>query len=160
MSKQARELKKKGYRIQVGYSDEASKNKLVKFVLDKGTKEIEISAEELISIIVSQVNSETLAPAFVETDKIVVVEVGRQLHAVLDKDMKKGQKIHMNYVHPYPVEFALIEEAYKIAKINKDVPGKVITTEYLNEVIKNTKPESKEFIEKFYKSFKGIKLGK
>jgi len=150
------ELKKKDYTIQVGYSKEAKKNKMMKFISKSGD-EFEISAEEMSSILVSQVNSNTLEATFVESDRINVVEVGRQLECVLEEDMKKGQKIRMNYTHPYPVEFALIEEAYKIAKIDESIPRITITKEYLDDVRAKIKPEMREYSESFYKSFKNIK---
>jgi len=108
--------------------------------------------------LIGGVNSDTLEATFVESDRINVVEVGRQLQCVLDKDMKKGQKININYTHPYPIEFALIEEAYKIAKIDESVPRIVLTREYINEVKSKLKPEQTEYINKFYKSFKNIKV--
>jgi hypothetical protein len=125
--------------------------------VNKSGDSFEISSEELVSILVNQVNTETLSPLFVEIDKVNVVEVARQLECILDKDMKKGTKIRLNYVHPLPVEFALIEEAYKIAKINMDVPVFSITDDYLSEVKKKIKPEMEKFINNFYKSFKNIK---
>lgn len=151
------ELKKENYTIQVNYSPEAKEKKLMKFISKSGD-EFVISAEEMTSILVGQVNSETLEATFVESDKINVVEVGRQLACVLDKDMKKGDKININYTHPYPLEFALIEEAYKIAKIDEKVPRFEITKEYLDEVKKKLKPEQTDYINKFYKSFKQIKV--
>jgi hypothetical protein len=150
------ELKKDNYTIQVNWSKDAKKNKLMKFISKSGD-EFVISAEEMTSILVGQVNSETLEATFVESDRINVVEVGRQLECVLDKDMKKGEKIRINYTHPYPIEFALIEEAAKIAKINKDVPAVTLTKEYIDEVKSKIKPEMTEYIEKFYKSFKNLK---
>lgn len=150
------ELKKDNYTIQVNWSKEAKKKKLMKFISKSGD-EFVISAEEMTSILVGQVNSETLEATFVESDRINVVEVGRQLECVLDKDMKKGEKIRLNYTHPYPIEFALIEEAAKIAKINKDVPAVTLTKEYIDEVKSKLKPEMTEYIEKFYKSFKNLK---
>ncbi len=63
----------------------------------------------------------------------------------------------MNYTHPYPVEFALIEEAYKIAKIDESIPRITITKEYLDDVRAKIKPEMREYSESFYKSFKNIK---
>jgi hypothetical protein len=150
------ELKKKDFTIQVGYSKDAIKNKMMKFISKSGD-EFEISAEEMSSILVSQVNSNTLEATFVESDRINVVEVGRQLECVLEEDMKKGQKIRMNYTHPYPVEFALIEEAYKIAKIDESIPRITITKEYLDDVRAKIKPEMREYSESFYKSFKNIK---
>jgi hypothetical protein len=151
------ELKKENYTIQVGYSPEAIEKKLMKFISKSGD-EFEISAEEMSSILVGQVNSNILEATFVESDRINVVEVGRQLQCVLDKDMKKGDKININYTHPYPVEFALIEEAYKIAKIDESVPRITLTKKYLERVKSKLKPEMNEYIEKFYKSFKNLKI--
>jgi len=156
MSKKAIELKKKDYTIQVGYSPDAIKNKMMKFISKSGD-EFEISADEMSSILISQVNSNTLEATFVESDRINVVEVGRQLECVLDEDMKKGEKIRINYTHPYPIEFALIEEAYKIAKIDMSIPKVTLTMKYIEEVKAKLKPEQAEYIDNFYKSFKNIK---
>jgi hypothetical protein len=78
----------------------------------------------------------------------------------LDKDMKKGDKININYTHPYPIEFALIEQVYGIAKINMDVPVFTLTQEYINKVKSQIKPEHENFLQKFYSSFKNLKLNK
>jgi hypothetical protein len=151
------ELKRDNYTIQIGYSDEATEKKLIKFITKSGD-EFVVSSEEMISLLVNQVNMETLAPAFVEMDKVNVVEVGRQLKCVLTEDMKKGQEINLGYTHPYPVEFAILEEAYKIAKINHDVPVFTLTKEYLDEVKKKIKPQMEDYIKKFYKSFKNLDI--
>lgn len=151
------ELKRDNYTIQIGYSDKATEKKLIKFITKSGD-EFVVSSEEMISLLVNQVNMETLAPAFVEMDKVNVVEVARQLKCVLTEDMKKGQEINLNYTHPYPVEFAILEEAYKIAKINNDVPVFTLTKEYLDEVKKKIKPQMEDYIKKFYKSFKNLDI--
>ena len=149
------QLVRDDYTIQIKYSPEAISKKLMKFITPLG-EAFEISAEEMINILVSQVNTESLAPAFVNSEKIDVVEVSRQLECELTEDMKKGQKIRLNYVHPYPIEFAIVEEAYKIAKINHDVHAFELTKEYLDAVREKIKPETSEFLNKFYKSFKNI----
>jgi len=154
-----KEIKKENFTVQVNYSEEAVKNKLLKFISKSGD-EFEISAEEMASMLIGGVNSETLEAAFVESDRINVVEVGRQLACVLDKDMKKGEKININYTHPYPLEFALIEQIYGIAKINMDVPALVLTADYIKEMKSKIKPEQEKFLEKFYSSFKNLKLNK
>ena len=155
MSNQPIELKKEKYTVQVKYSPEAVEKKLMKFITPSGD-EFEISAEEMVSMLVNQVNNETLSATFVETDRINVVEVGRQIQCVLDKDYAKGQTININYNHPYPVEFALIEQAMGIAKINEDVPAFTLTKEYLDEVQKKITPKQENFIKKFYQSFKNL----
>jgi len=156
---EARQIKKKNYTVQIGYSEKAKSEKLLKFISKSGD-EFEISAEELSSMLIGGVNSDTLEATFVDSERINVVEVGRQLQCVLEKDMKKGEKININYVHPYPVEFAVIEQAYKIAKINMDVPAITLTKEYIKEVISKVKPEQENFLKKFYKSFNNLKLKK
>ena len=151
------QLKRDDYTIQLKYSDEARKKKLMKFISKSGD-EFVISAEEMISFLVNQVNMDTLEPTFVEMNKVNVVEVGRQLKCKLDKDMKAGQEININYTHPYPLEFAIIEEAYKIAKIEPKVKVFELTKEFIEEVKAKIKPEQKEYVENFYKTFKQVKI--
>ena len=157
--KKGREIKKKNFTVQIGYSPEAIKNKLMKFITKNGD-EFEVSSEEMSSMLIGGVNSNTLEATFVESDRINVVEVGRQLDCVLDKDMKKGEKIKINYKHPYPLEFALIEQSYKIAKIDESIPRIMLTREYMDEVRSKIKPEMTNYISKFYESFKNLKLKK
>lgn len=152
-------LDKGNFIVEVKYSDEAIKNKLIKFTVVEG-KEIVLTADELISMLVNQVNSEVLSASFIETDRVNVVEVGRQIKCVLEKDLKKGEVININYVHPYPIEFALIEEAWKIAQIKKDTKVTELTVEYLEEVKKKIKPGMEDYIKKFYQSFKSLDLNK
>lgn len=154
----AQTLKQKDYTVEIGYSDEAKEKKLMKFITNKNGDEFVISADEMASMIIGGVNSDTLEATFVDSDRINVVEVGRQIQCVLDKDMKKGQKININYTHPYPIEFALIEEAYKIAKIDESVPKIELTREYIDKVKAQLKPEQTNYINKFYKSFKNVKI--
>jgi hypothetical protein len=153
------QIKKKNYTVQIGYSKKAEKDKLLKFISKSGD-EFEISAEELSSMIIGGVNSNTLEATFVESDRINVVEVGRQLECVLDKDMKKGQKININYTHPYPLEFALIEQVYGIAKIDKDIPVITLTKEYIGKVKAMIKTEQESFKKKYYSRFKNINFNK
>ena len=155
----ARQIIKKDYTVQIGYSKKAKKEKLLRFISKSGDK-FEIKAEDLATMLVGGVNQETLEATFIETDKINVVEVGRQLKAVLDKDMRRGSVIRLNYAHPYPLEFAIIEQVMGIAKINMDVPVFTLTKKYTDEAKKKLKPGQEKFIEKFYKSFKNIKPNK
>lgn len=151
--------KQKGYTIEVKYSKDAEEKKLVKFTTKSGDS-FEMSADEMVSLLVNQVNMETLAPTFVETEKVNVVQVSRQLKAVLDKDMKKGTEIRLNYTHPYPLEFALIEEAYKIAKIQQEHGVIELTKEFIDKVKNKLQDKQENFLEKFYKQFKNIDLKK
>jgi len=156
---EAKEIKKKDFTIQVGYSEEAKEKKLMKFISKSGD-EFEISSEEMADLLIGGVNTELLQATFVESDRVNVVQVGRQLECRLDKDMKKGEKILLNYKHPYPVEFAVIEEAMGIAKIEMKSPVVTLTKEFIEGVRAKIKPEQESFIKKFYKSFKNLKLKK
>lgn len=156
--KQPVELKKKNYTLQVNYSPESIEKKLMKFVTPSGD-EFEISADEMSTILIGQVNSEVVAATFVESDRVNVVEVTRQIRAVADRDIKKGEEIRIDYTHPYPVEFALIEEGMKIAKINRDVEVFTLTAEYLQEVKDRITPEQVRFVDKFYDFIKGLWIG-
>ena len=156
---EGKEIKKDNYTVQIGYSKEAKEKKLLKFISKSGD-EFEISAEELSSMLIGGVNQNTLEATFVESDKVDVVEVSRQLECVIDKKMKKGDKIRLNYKHPYPVSFALIEQIYGIAKIEMDVPMLTLTKKYIEDTRKKIKPEQEKFINKFYKSFKNVDLNK
>ena len=155
MTTQGTKLDKGNFTVEVKYSPEAIEKKFIKFTVVQGN-EIVLTADELISMLVNQVNSEVLSATFVETDRINVVEVGRQLQCVLDNDLKKGETININYTHPYPIEFALIEQAWKIAHIKKDTKVTELTAEYLEEVKKKLKPEMETYIKKFYKAFKTL----
>jgi len=155
MSKKPVELKKKDYTLQVNYNKEATEKKLMKFITPSGD-EFTISAEEMSTILIGQVNSEVVEATFVETDRVNVVEVERQLAVRADRDIKKGEEIRLDYSHPYPVEFAIIEEAAKIARIKKDVPVMTLTKEYIDSVKGKTGKEQHRFVEMFYKFFKNL----
>jgi hypothetical protein len=90
------ELKKENYTVQINYSPEETEKKLMKFITTKSGDEFEISASELSSMLIGGVNSDVLEATFVESDRINVVEVARQLQCELTEDMKKGQKININ----------------------------------------------------------------
>lgn len=149
------EMKKEKYTLQVNYSPDAVEKKLMKFITPSGD-EFEISADEMSSILVGQINSELLSATFVESDRVNVVEVMRQIKCRANRDFKKGEEIRLEYKHPYPVEFAVIEEAMKIAKIQMDVPVFTLTKDYLDEVMKKTTSEQKKFINRFYEFFKNL----
>lgn len=156
MSKKAVELKREKFTIMVNYSQEAIDKKLMKFVTARSGDEFEISAEEMSSILIGQVNSELVEATFVESDRVNVVEVTRQIRVRADRDIKAGEEIRLDYCHPYPVEFALIEEAMNIAKINKDVPAFTLTAEYIKDVKSKITPEQRRFVDLVWKFFKDL----
>lgn len=155
MSKIPSELKKDTFTLQVNYSEDAIEKKLMKFITPSGD-EFEISADEMSSILVGQVNSELLQATFVESERVEVVEVIRQIRVIADRDISKGEEIRLEYTHPYPIEFAIIEETMNIAKINMDVPAFTLTKEYIDSVRSKTTEDQKKFITKFYEFFKGL----
>lgn len=156
MSKKAVKMEKDGYELHVNYDAEAIEKKLMKFVPTNGEPFI-ISAEEMVSILIGQVNADVLAATFVESDRVNVVEVMRQIRVIADRDIKKGEEIRLDYYHPYPTEFAVIEEAANLAKIRMDVPERVLTVEYIKTARDRATPEQKKFVDFIYKFFKTLK---
>lgn len=155
MSKKPVKMVKKDFTIEVNYSPEAAEKKLMKFSTPSGD-EFVISAEEMSTILIGQVNSQLVEATFVESDRVNVVEVERQINARAERDIKKGEEIRLTYYHPYPVEFALIEEAMNLAKIRKDVPVFTLTADYIKSVKEKTTPEQYKFVEMIYQFFKGL----
>lgn len=156
MDKKPTELKKDDYTIQVNYSPEAIDKKMMKFITPSGD-EFEISAEEMSTILIGQVNSDLIEATFVESDRVNVVEVMRQIRVRADRDIAKGEEIRLDYTHPYPVEFALIEQAANLAKINMDVPRYELTMEYIQSVKDKITPKQRKFVDLIYKFFKNLK---
>lgn len=156
MDKKPTELKKENYTIQVNYSPEAIEKKLMKFISKSGD-EFEISAGEMSTILIGQVNSDLIEATFVESDRVNVVEVQRQIRVRLDRDFKAGEEIRLDYTHPYPVEFALIEQAANLAKINMDVPRMELTVEYIEAVKAKITPKQRKFVDLIYKFFKNLR---
>ncbi len=156
MSKEAVKLEKDGYEIHVNYDEEATEKKLMKFITKSGD-EFVISAEEMASILIGQVNSEMIAATFVESDRVAVVDVMRQIKVRADRDIKEGEEIRLDYYHPYPLEFAVIEEAANLAKIQMDVPMMDLTVEYIKAAKERSTPEQKKFVDLVYKFFKNLK---
>lgn len=156
LEKKPVEMKKEKYTIRVNYSPEAISKKLMQFETPSG-ETFEISADEMATILIGQVNSNLVEATFVESDRVNVVDVTRQMRARADRDIKKGEEIRIDYTHPYPIEFALIEEAAKLAKINKDTPVFTLTAEYIKEVQQKITPKQRKFSELVWKFFKGLK---
>lgn len=157
LTKKPIEMKKEKYTLQVNYSPEAIQKKMMRFITPSGD-EFEISAEEMSTILIGQVNSDLIEATFVESDRVNVVEVTRQIRALADRDIRKGEEIRIAYTHPYPVEFALIEEAAKLAIINRDAPRYELTIEYLENVKNKITPKQRKFVDMIYKFFKDLKL--
>ncbi len=146
------------YEIQVNYSPEAIEKKLMKFVTPSGD-EFEISAEEMSSLLIGQVSSNLVQASFVESDRVNVVEVMRQIRVRADRDIKAGEEIRLEYTHPYSVEFAIIEEAAKLAKINMDVPMMELSIDYINSVKEKITPKQRKYSDMVWKFFKDLKGG-
>ena len=143
------------YNVTIKYSKTAVKDKLIKFTVTKGNS-FEISTDKLIELVAHYVNSDVLAPMFVDTERINVVYVTRALNVRADRDIKEGETFQTYYEHPYPIEFALIEEGMGMALINKEKMGFQVTPEMLKDVKAKESPEAKTFIRKFYESFRNL----
>lgn len=147
-----------GYTVEIKYNDESKNKKLIKFSV--GESSFEISTEKLIELVSHYVNGEELAPMFVDNERINIVYVKRQIQARLDKDFKEGDILNFEYSHPYPLEFAILEEASKLALIEKDREGVIVTPELIKRVKDAMPSQNENFIKKFYESFKNLFLSK
>jgi transposase len=143
------------YTIEVNYSPEAIEKKLMRFSTPAGYQ-FEISADEMASILIGQVNSDLVEATFVESDRVNVVDVTRQIRARADRDIAAGEEIRLEYTHPYPVEFAIIEEAAKLCKIRMDAPRHELTVEYIQSVKEKITPRQRRFVDLVYKFFKNL----
>lgn len=155
LEKKPVEMKKEKYTIQVNYSPEAIEKKMMRFITPSGDS-FEIGAEEMSTILIGQVNSSVIEATFVETDRVNVVDVTRQIRVRLDRDFKVGEEVRFDYVHPYPIEFAIIEQAANLAKINMDVPVRELTVEYIKEVEKKITTKQRKFVDRFYKFIRSL----
>lgn len=147
------------FKVQANYSPEAIEQKTLKFITPSGD-EFEIKGEELAAIMMGTVSSELIEASFVDSEKVNVVEVTRQIRARADRNIKKGEEIRLDYTHPYPVEFALIEEAAKLAIINKDVPMMELTVEYINATKEKITKKQRKFSDIFWSFFQGLKTSR
>ena len=148
---------KEGYQVEIKYSPEAYKNKLMRFTTPSGDQFV-VSADEMINLLTEHVNLDVLAPTFVDTKRVNVVNVKRTLMVKANTDIKEGTEFSVGYVHPYPVEFAILEEAYKIAEIQPDHGRIELTKEFIDDVKAKIQPNMKEFVKNFYKSFKKVDI--
>ncbi len=156
LEKKPVKLEQEKYTIEVNYSADAIEKKLMKFI-PKDNQEFEISAEEMSTILIGQVNSTLVEATFVETDRVNVVEVMRQIRVIANRDIKAGEEIRLDYTHPYPVEFAIIEEAAKVAKINMDVPVMTLTVDYINAVKEKITPKQRKFVDRLLEFVKTLR---
>ncbi len=142
--------------MQVNYSEEAIQKRLMKFITPSGD-EFEISGDEMASMMIGVVNSDLVEATFVESDRVNVVEVLRQIRVRADRDIKQGEEIRLEYTHPYPVEFAIIEEAAKVAKINMDAPAFTLTLDYIKSVQQKITPKQRKYSDMVWKFFKDLR---
>ena len=147
------------YKVSVKYSDEAIEKKLMKFETPSGDS-FEISVEHMIELVSHYVNGSDLAPMFVDNERIKIVYVTRNMKFKLEKDFKAGEEIIVAYEHPYPLEFAILEEAFNIALIKPEKMGFIVTPEIIAEVKRRIPQDSKKFIEKLYQSNENLNLNK
>ncbi len=143
---------KDNYTVELKYSNEAIEKKLIKFTVNEGTS-FEISVDDIVELVAMGANKTKLQPMFVDTEQIDMVYVKRQLHGKASKAIAVGDDISLDYVHPYPLEFALLEEAYNIAAIDMEVPRVPLTMEYIKSIKEKIKPQTEDFLKASYRSF-------
>lgn len=130
------------YRIEIKYNKKAREENLVKFIVKSGDT-IEIPAGALAEVL-AQISTEIASPGLVDRKVVQMIKVNRTIKGVLDRDMKKGQEININYSHMHPIEFAIAEEAERLCKIPDDI--KELNKKALERAAKRVTKKQKEFI--------------
>lgn len=136
--------------IYVNYSDEAKEKELLKFVPKGDSKEVVISADDILGIIATQLKKKDLAVALTTADisEIPMIETIRPVNLTLERDWKKGEVLQFTFPHMYPYFLAVTEEAYGLAKTRGEVG--TISKEILEEAVSTLMEKNKPFIEAMY----------
>lgn len=137
------------FKVEVHYSDKATEKELIKFTMKKG-KSFEISAKDLVNLIIPNFNKKLMAPLIVENNTIHMTEVTRVLHGILEKDMKKGDPITIPYKHFIPYQFAVCEESLQLAKITRPIKTITITPAEFEKAKESIDKKVKDFVELQY----------
>jgi len=153
MSKEHMKSEQDNYTVEINYTPEATEKKLIKFTATSEDNSFEIDVDKIIELISLHVNMDKLSPVFVDTEAINMVSVNRTLNLTVERDIEKGEEITINYSHPYPVEFALLEELYKIAKIDESTPAITISKEFIEEHRSKIHPDNEKFVKSIYSQY-------
>lgn len=142
---------KRDYQVEIKYSEEAKKNKLIRFTAKRKNREFVISVDEFINMIMMNINKEEIPMLRTVNDTVQMIEVERSISGVADKDFKKGEPISFNYLTKIPLEMAIAEEAYKLCAIRGDI--EVIPASTLTEAQKEITERQKQYIQFTYAEF-------
>jgi len=126
---QGKILAGKEYNIIIEYSPRAKKKDLMKFTDKKGQKLVEISANDLIPIILENFTIEHMHALAANVKQVELIEVTRNIAAVCDRAFKKGEKINFPFKHKMPLEYAIAEEALNLVSISGDNVYKITRKE-------------------------------
>jgi hypothetical protein len=138
-----------GYAIVLNYSEEATKDRKIKFVLNK-VQDIEIKADDLLAII-AQEFQDKVAVALTDTDmrEILMTEVERRFSFIADKDYKSGDRIEFNVTQSYPVVLAALEVEHNICR-QKGGPYTTLDKDRVDRAINKFKNRNLEFLRQMY----------
>lgn len=107
---------KEGYKVEIGYSRRAVTKELIRLVIKKGDS-VELSIRELVDLVAHHFNKKRISPLIVQNNVIRMTEVTRTIQGTLNKDMKAGEPIVLQYKHLIPYDFAVAEEAMELCKV-------------------------------------------
>lgn len=135
-----------GFDIVIKWDAEARLNNLIKIVPHKGTKEIIISADLMTNTIIDNFSINHMYAMDTKVKQIDTIEVERTIKGVCEKDFKKGDEITFNYRHVLPLEYAIVEEAERLARISGE-GVRTVTREELDKAALNIRDSVREFNE-------------
>lgn len=119
--KQGFVAQKRDYSVEIKYSEEAREKKLIRFTAKRKNRSFEISLDEFINLVMIHLNKEYVPMLQTVQESVEMVEAIRTLNFKCTKDFKEGEEMSIQYIQPMPLEFAIAEEAYKMAKMQGDI---------------------------------------
>lgn len=133
-----------GFDIVIKWDLNARRDELIKFVPHEGVQEIVIPVERLVSTIIDNFAINHMYAMDARVKQIDMIEVGRTIKGVCEKDFKVGDEISFTYKHQMPLEYAIAEEAIGISKI-QDMKVRTVTRDYLDKAAKNIAQGVREY---------------
>jgi len=149
-SKETLVAKRRDVNVEIHYSDKAKREKTVRFTALRKNKQFELSVDELIAI-VTNLRKEVLSILTMDNSELLFVDTARTITGTCDRDFKKGEQISFNYVVKTPLEIAIAEEMYNLAKADGEVER--IGVEKLKEARANITEAAKEYVQRMYADF-------
>ena len=139
---------KRDYSIEIKYSEEARKKKLIKFTAKRKNREFVMSLEEFINMVMVHLNKEEAHMLNINRESITMVKVERSISGKASKAFVEGEDISFNYIDTVPIEMAVAMEALNLCRIQGE-PEK-LPTSFIEEAKNSITEKQKEYFKMAY----------